>query len=65
MQGVIAEQTSTTITLVQEQGKKEVIPRAQIKQMYASNLSAMPEDLDKQIRPEQMADLIAYIKKPD
>ena len=33
--------------------------------MYVSNLSAMPEDVDKEITPEQMAHLIAYLKKPN
>jgi len=65
LEGVIGEQTSTTITLVHEEGKKDVIPRSEIKQMYVSNLSAMPEDLDKEISPAQMADLIAYLKKPN
>lgn len=64
MEGVIGEQTSTTITLVHEQKKKDVISRAEIKQMYVSNLSAMPEDVDKEITPDQMAHLIAYLKKP-
>jgi putative heme-binding domain-containing protein len=64
-EGVIGEQTSTTITLVHEQQKKDVIPRAEIKQMFVSNLSAMPEDLDKEITPDQMAHLIAYLKKPN
>ena len=30
--------------------------------VYVSNLSAMPEDLDKEISPEQVADFIAYLK---
>jgi putative heme-binding domain-containing protein len=65
LEGVIGEQTSTTITLVHEQGKKDVIPRSEIKQMYVSNLSAMPEDVDKEISPAQMADLVAYLRKPN
>ncbi|MCU1337825.1 MAG: putative rane-bound dehydrogenase domain protein [Bryobacterales bacterium] len=65
LEGVIGEQTSNTITLVHEQGKKDVISRSEIKQMYVSNLSAMPEDLDKEISPAQMADVIAYLKKPN
>ena len=64
-EGVIGEQTSTTITLVHEQQKRDVIPRTEIKQMYVSNLSAMPEDVDKEITPEQMVHLIAYLKKPN
>ena len=65
LEGVMGEQSSTAITLVHEQGKKDVIPRAEIKQMYVSNLSAMPEDVDKEITPAQMTDLIAYLRKPD
>jgi len=62
LEGVIGEQTPTTLTLVHEQGEKDVIPRSEIKQMYVLNLSAMPEDVDKEVSPEQMADLIAYLK---
>lgn len=65
LDGVIGQQTSTTITLVHEQGKQDVVPRSDIKQMYVSNLSAMPEDLDKEVSVAQMADLLAYLKKPD
>ena len=65
LEGVIGEQTSTTITLVHEEGKKDVIARSDIKQMYVSNLSPMPDDVDKEISPAQMADLIAYLKKPN
>jgi putative heme-binding domain-containing protein len=64
LEGVIGEQTSTTITLVHEQGKKDIVSRSDIKQMFASNLSAMPEDVDKEITPEQMVDLITYLKNP-
>lgn len=65
LDGVIGQQTSTTITLVHEEGKKDVVSRSDIRQMYVSNLSAMPEDLDKQVTVEQMADLLAYLKKPN
>ena len=64
LDGVIGQQTSTTITLVHEQGKQDVVPRSDIRNMYVSNLSAMPEDLDKEVSESQMADLLAYLKKP-
>jgi putative membrane-bound dehydrogenase-like protein len=63
LDGVIAAQTSTSVTLRREQGKEDVIPRANIKNMYATNLSAMPEDLDKEVTPQQMADLLRYLKE--
>jgi putative heme-binding domain-containing protein len=62
LDGVIGPQTPTTITLRHEDGKEDVIPRQAIKQMYATTLSAMPADLDKQVDPQQMADLLEFLK---
>jgi putative heme-binding domain-containing protein len=60
--GVLGPQTATTLTLRHEEGKQDVIPRKDIKNMYVTNLSAMPADLEKQISVQQMADLLAYVK---
>jgi putative heme-binding domain-containing protein len=60
--GVIGPQTPTTITLRHENGKEDIIQRQDIKNMYVTNLSAMPPDLEKQITVDQMADLLAYLK---
>ena len=60
--GVIGPQTPTTITLRHENGKEDIIPRQDIKNMYVTNLSAMPPDLEKQISVDQMANLLAYLK---
>lgn len=62
LDGVAGPQTATSITLKHEEGKQDVIQRKDIKSMYATNLSAMPADLEKQIDPQQMADLLAYLK---
>jgi putative membrane-bound dehydrogenase-like protein len=62
LDGVIGQQTATTITLMHEQGKQDVVSRSDIRQMYVSNLSAMPEDLDREVSAAQMADLLAYLK---
>ncbi len=42
-------------------GKQEVIPRGEIDVMKTSALSLMPEDLEKQLKPQELADLFAYI----
>ena len=42
IEGVMGPQTSTTITLRQEEGKEQVIRREDIRNFYAANLSAMP-----------------------
>jgi hypothetical protein len=61
----MGSQTPTSITLRQEEGKEIVIPRSDVKRMYASNLSAMPADLDRQITVQQMADLLNFISGGD
>jgi putative heme-binding domain-containing protein len=62
--GVIANETATSITLRQKEGVEKTILRSQIQSITASTLSMMPEDLEKTINPQQMADLITYLKKP-
>ena len=62
-QGVLAGQTPTTIVLHREGGQELVIPRADIKRLYVSQLSAMPADLEQQVSERQMADLLEYLTK--
>ncbi len=62
VEGVLGPQTPTTITLRREEGKEDLIRRDNIKQMYATKLSAMPEDLEKQVSVDQMADLLKFLK---
>ena len=62
-QGVLAAQTPTSIVLRQEEGRERVIPRDDVKRMYASTVSAMPADLDRTLQPQQMADLVAFLKR--
>jgi putative heme-binding domain-containing protein len=62
IEGVLGPQTPTTITIRHEEGKQDVIRRADIKEMRVTNLSAMPADLDQQVSVDQMADLLKYLK---
>ncbi len=62
IEGVMGPQTPTTITIRHEEGKEDVIPRSDIKEMRITNLSAMPADLDKQVTIPQMADLLKFLK---
>ncbi len=62
LDGVMGPQTPATITLRHEEGKQDVIPRKEIRELRVTNLSAMPGDLEKQIDVQQMADLLEYLK---
>ena len=61
--GVMATQTPTGVVLRREGGKESVIPRRDITTLSVSNVSAMPSDLEAEIDPRQMSDLIAYLKR--
>lgn len=42
-------------------GKQEIIPRGDVEEMKISELSLMPQDVEKTLKPEEIADLFAYI----
>lgn len=60
--GILAKETPTTITLRRRKGEEDTVLRASIKSMRSLSVSPMPEDLDKNVSVEQMADVIAYLK---
>ena len=60
--GLVESETSEAIVLKMAEGKSKTIGRAEIDQMKASDVSLMPEGIEKDITPQQMADLLAYLK---
>ena len=60
--GVLAVETSDSITLKLAEGKTEILARDEIDEMRSNGVSLMPEGLEKNIDQQQMADLISYIK---
>ena len=60
--GLLQSETSTSITLVGIDGKKQAILRADLDELFSSGKSVMPEGLEKEISLEAMADLIAFLR---
>jgi putative heme-binding domain-containing protein len=60
--GVLAGETATSITLRKEEGAEQTILRGQVDEMEATTISMMPEDLEKQVTPQDVADLIAFLR---
>jgi putative heme-binding domain-containing protein len=60
--GVLTSETGNSITLVGPDGKSEVILRSDLEELTSSGKSAMPEGLEKEVKPEDMADLIAHVR---
>jgi putative membrane-bound dehydrogenase-like protein len=62
--GVLASETGNSITLLGPEGKQQVILRTDLEELVSSNKSVMPEGLEKDLRPQDLADLIAFIRSP-
>jgi putative heme-binding domain-containing protein len=59
--GVIGAQSPTSITFRQGPGQEVTVMRSEIRQMSVVPQSTMPEALEEQITPTEMADLLAYL----
>ncbi len=59
--GLVVEDSPQRVVLKLQGGKQEVIPRDRIEAMQVSPLSMMPEDIEKQLKPQEIADLFAYL----
>ena len=62
--GILFEETGNAITLLGQNGEKTVLLRSQLESLTSSGKSLMPEGLEKQITPQEMADLIKYLATP-
>jgi putative heme-binding domain-containing protein len=60
---MIAEESAASLTLKQADNKQEVLLRQNIAEIGSTGLSLMPEGLEKKITPEEMADLLAYLRR--
>jgi putative heme-binding domain-containing protein len=59
--GLLAEESKEQIVLKTQGGKLETLPRADISQMKVSQLSLMPDELEKQLKPHELADLFSLL----
>lgn len=59
--GLVVNETSASVTVRQAYGKENVIPRANIAKMRSQGQSVMPEGLEQNLTPQDMADLLEFI----
>jgi len=62
LNGIIVAETPNSLTLRNASGADEIVLRSDIKGLTSSRLSLMPEGFEKILKPQNMADLIAYIR---
>ena len=68
--GIIAAETATSITLRRAEGKQDLILRSNIDMLVSNGKSLMPEGLEKDVTPQELADIIRFVqaikpKKPE
>ncbi len=61
LNGMIASESATGVTLRRQDGKEDVLLRSQIEQMSASGQSLMPEGMEKDLTMRSLADLITFL----
>jgi putative heme-binding domain-containing protein len=59
--GLVVEDNPQRVVLKLQGGKLETIARADIDQITVSQVSLMPEGLEKQLKPKEIADLFAFL----
>ena len=61
LNGLVSNESATAVTLRRQDGKEDVLLRSQIDEMAASGQSLMPEGIEKDLKPRDLADLIAFL----
>jgi putative membrane-bound dehydrogenase-like protein len=62
--GMLAAESSSSITLAMQEGKQETILRRDIDELRSTGKSMMPEGIERDLSVQDVADVIAYLKTP-
>jgi putative membrane-bound dehydrogenase-like protein len=59
--GLLVEDNAQRVVLKVQGGELKTIARKDVDEQFTSKLSMMPEDLEKQLRPQEIVDLLSYL----
>ncbi len=62
LSGLLLEDSPQRVVLKIEGGKEEVVPRGEVQTLEQSQVSLMPEDLEKTVNEQEFRDLINYLR---
>ena len=60
--GLMVDSTPATVTLLDRNNERHILPREQIRELQSSEVSLMPEGLLEALTPQQVMDLFAYLQ---
>ncbi len=61
--GLIVERTDAGLTLANAKNERVTLAIADIEELRESPISQMPDDLYRQLQPQELRDLFAYLAK--
>src|SRR6476620_8736765 len=59
--GLLASETKTAIEVIDTEAKRHVVLREDIENLQASPKSLMPEGFEKQVKPQDITDLLEFL----
>ncbi|OAI54894.1 hypothetical protein AYO44_14035 [Planctomycetaceae bacterium SCGC AG-212-F19] len=62
LSGIVANETGNSITLLAPEGKPQVILRTDLEELLSTGKSAMPDGLEKELKHQDIADVIAFVR---
>jgi putative heme-binding domain-containing protein len=62
LNGLIAAESASSLTLKRAEGQTDVILRQDIDEIRSTGASLMPEGLEKNVSPDEMSDLLTFLK---
>lgn len=62
LSGMIIEETATSLTLAKADGTRDAILRVDLDSLAATGKSFMPEGLEKDLNPQELADVISFVQ---
>lgn len=61
LSGLLAAENATTLTLRGQESREETVLRSEIEELKGTGRSLMPEGFEKELNPQAMSDLLAYL----
>ncbi|MFO0917915.1 MAG: hypothetical protein U0872_06315 [Planctomycetaceae bacterium] len=61
--GLLVDQNAAELTLMAAKEQKTTIPLADVEEIRESNASLMPENVLKQLKPQELRDLFHYLQQ--
>ncbi len=61
--GVLLSETGTSLTLLGQEDKRQVILRTELEELQSTGKSLMPDGVEKELTRQDLADLIAYVRR--